>query len=366
VAVRPAIDGPTPMLIVDASAAGAGKTLMVDAGATITTGRDAPRTTFVLDDAEMRKRITALALAGDPITLLDNVVGTLGCPSLDAALTGATWRDRVLGASAMTAELPLRLTWWATGNGLAIGADLVRRSLLIRLEPMVERPEERTGFRHPRLLEYVRSHRAELLSAALTIPRAYHVAGRPDMRLTPMGSYVAWSDLIRSALVWSGLADPCATIAEIRAVDPRMDALRALVTHWPAAPDVPIAVSALISAAAPGTPWRAALAEWCPARGVDPLPTARAVAYRLRGVRRRVVDGRYIDAGPHGRDGVPWVLRTTGRPQTRDDVTTVTIPSATCVIGRDPHIGGSGGDRHDGHVVTDGPASLADDTEEWS
>jgi hypothetical protein len=136
VAVRPAIEGPTPMPIVDASTAGSGKTLMVDAGATITTGRDAGRTAYVADDAEMRKRVTALTLAGDPLTLLDNVVGTLGCPSLDAALTGTTWSDRILGASAMTAPLPLRTVWCATGNGLVIGADLVRRALLIRLEPL--------------------------------------------------------------------------------------------------------------------------------------------------------------------------------------------------------------------------------------
>jgi len=354
VAVRPAIEGPTPMLIADASGRGAGKTLAVDALATIATGRDAARTAYASDDAEMRKRITAIALAGDPLCLLDNVVGTLGCPSLDAALTGTIWRDRVLGSSAMTAELPMRTTWTATGNGLDIGADLVRRSILVRLEPMVEHPEERTGFRHPRLLEHVRSHRAELLSAALTIARAYVVAGRPDQRLTPMGSYTAWSDVVRSAIVWAGLADQCATIAEIRACDPRADALRRLLDVWPAEPDAPIAVAELLERATPGSTWRAALTEWCPPRGADPLPTTRAVAYRLRGVRRHVVGGRYVDAGPHGRDGVPWVLRTTGgstRPD-RDDVTTVTIASRYAGSGSDLNMGSSRGDRHDSHIVT--------------
>lgn len=314
VAVRPAIEGPAPMVIADASTAGSGKTLLVDAAATITTGRDAARTIYAPDDAEMRKRITAIALAGDPFALLDNVAGTLGCPSLDAALTGTTWRDRVLGSSAMTAELPLRTVWWATGNGLVIGADLVRRALLVRLEPMVERPEERTGWRHPRLLDYVREHRADLLGAALTIARAYVVAGRPDQRLTPMGSYTAWSDLVRSALVWAGLADPCATIAEIRACDPRADALGALLAAWPADVDRAVTVSELLADATPGSPWRAALVEWCPPRGADPLPSARAVGNRLRGIRRRVAGGRYVDAGPHGERGVPWVLRATRRP----------------------------------------------------
>ena len=361
-AVRPAIDGPTPMLIVDASAPGSGKTLMADAAAMITTGREAARTTYVDDDAEMRKRITAIALVGDPLALLDNVVGTLGCPSLDAALTGTTWRDRVLGSSAMTAELPMRTVWWATGNGLVIGADLVRRALLVRLEPLCERPEERTGWRYPRLVDHVRSVRAELLTAALTIPRAYVVAGSPDQRLTPMGSYTAWSDLVRSAIVWAGMADPCATVGEIRACDPRADALRGVLDAWPAAPDAPVTVAELLAGAAPGTPWRAALVEWCPPRGADPLPTARVAGNRLRGVRRRVVGDRYVDAGPHGRGGVPWVLHVTGRPRPTvcDSVTPVTPVSRYACDERNLNMNNSGGDSHERHTVTDAEAPSPD------
>jgi hypothetical protein len=364
VAARPAIDGPTPALIVDATDPGSGKTLVADAGAVIATGRPAPRTTFVADDAEMEKRITAIALEGDPLVLLDNVAGSLGCPSLDAALTGTTWRGRVLGSSAMTAELPLRTVWWATGNRLVIGADLVRRALLIQLEPLCEHPEERTGFRYPRLLEHVREHRSELLGAALTIVRAYVVAGRPDQRLTPMGSYTAWSDLIRSALVWAGLADPCGTIAEIRASDPRADAFRAVIESWPAAPDVPVMVAELLAAATPGTPWRAALTEWCPVRGADPLPNARALGFRLRGVRRRVMGGRCVDAGPHGRGGVPWVLRVTGSPTrpNRDDVTTVTMVSRYAWNEEIDKSSNSGGDSHERHTVTDAVGQNAPPT----
>ena len=176
VAVRPAIDGAVPIIIVEAPVRGSGKGLMVDVAAIVATGRPAARIIYSRDDAEIRKAITAVALVGDPLVLMDNVSGELGCPSLDAALTADTWRDRVLGASTMTAEIPLQIVWWATGNGLVIGADfLSRRALLVRLEPDVERPEERTGWRYPRLLEHVRNSRAELLGAALTylarIPR---------------------------------------------------------------------------------------------------------------------------------------------------------------------------------------------------
>jgi putative DNA primase/helicase len=303
VAVRPAIEGPTPMIIVDASTRGAGKSLMVDLAALIATGRLAARMIYSRDNAEVRKVITSIALIGDPMVLLDNVTGELGCPALDAALTADVWRDRVLGSSTMTAELPLRITWWATGNGLLIGADLVRRSLLVRLEPQVERPEERTGWRYPRLVDHVRRHRAELLGAALTIARAYVVAGSPDLGLRPMGSYERWSDLVRSALVWAGTPDPCDTIGELRASDVRGDALRGALEAWPST-DLATAAE-LIDAARPGTAWRTALLEWVPARGGE-LPTARALGYALRSVRRRIVSGWTIDAAKDRTGTTRW------------------------------------------------------------
>ena len=47
------------------------------------------------DDEETRKRITATLLAGEPIVLLDNIAGMLGCAALDALLTSTTWTDRI-------------------------------------------------------------------------------------------------------------------------------------------------------------------------------------------------------------------------------------------------------------------------------
>ena len=38
---------------------------------------------------------------------------------------------------------------------------------------------------------------------------AYIQAGRPDVQVKPFGSFEEWSGLVRSALVWCGLPDPC-------------------------------------------------------------------------------------------------------------------------------------------------------------
>ena len=67
---------------------------------------------------------------------------------------------------------------------------------------------------------YIPAHRADLVVAGLTVLRAYHVAGRPDMDLTVFGRFEEWSDWVRSSLVWLGHSDPCITRSRVEANDP--------------------------------------------------------------------------------------------------------------------------------------------------
>src|SRR5262249_30548655 len=90
----------------------------------------------------------------------------------------------------------------------AVAADAAGRVCHVRLESPCERPEERNDFRHRNLLAWVGGDRARLLAAALTILRAYHVAGRPDLNLPAWGSFEGWSGLVRAAVAWVGLPDP--------------------------------------------------------------------------------------------------------------------------------------------------------------
>ena len=61
--------------------------------------------------------------------------------------------------------------------------------------------------------------------------RAYHVAGRPA-QTTRLGSFGEWSDLVRSALMWLGRADPVETIEKARADDPKLEKLRSVLVQW--------------------------------------------------------------------------------------------------------------------------------------
>ena len=124
---RYAFPGPAPLFLFDANLRGCGKSLQTDAVAVITTGRPMARMSLPRDDDETRKRITAIALAGEPLVLIDNINGTLGNASLDAALTATSWSDRILGETTMASGIPLYSTWFATGNNVAIAADTARR-----------------------------------------------------------------------------------------------------------------------------------------------------------------------------------------------------------------------------------------------
>lgn len=47
------------------------------------------------------------------------------------------------------------------------------------------------------------------MQAGLTILKAYHHAGRPEQKIRPFGRFEEWSNLVRSAIVWLELPDPC-------------------------------------------------------------------------------------------------------------------------------------------------------------
>src|SRR5262249_36486681 len=159
---------------------------------------------YTRDEAELDKRITALAMAGERMILLDNLTGSFGNGTLDRALTTTRWRGRVLGYSRMFTG-PLLACWHGTGDNVQVAGDTARRVCHVRLETPLEAPDKRNDFRHPRLLEWVRDNRPRLLAGALTSLRGYCAAGRPDMGLPAWGSFEGWSALPRSAVVWCGL-----------------------------------------------------------------------------------------------------------------------------------------------------------------
>ena len=320
---RLAFTGPSPLNLVDGNMPGTGKGLLVDAITLPFAGREIARMANPKSDEECRKKITSIAMAGESMVLVDNVAGPFGCPSLDAALTATTWNDRILSTNEMTGAIPLAVTWYCTVNNCVLAADTVRRSLHVRLESPVENPEERTGFDHPDLLAWMKDERPVLVRHCLTILRAYFVAGRPDQNLPTWGSFEGWSRLVRSAVVWAGMADPSKARKELASqADREGQLLRQLVAGWLEidALGSGISIAAVYRALdaedkanaegpAPTDMYpvlRAVLAEL--SKENDKRPTPQSLGMKLHHLRGRIIDGKHFACKP-GQYGAEWSVR---------------------------------------------------------
>jgi putative DNA primase/helicase len=219
-----------PMQAFSATIAGSGKSKLVDIASVLATGERAPVDEAKEDKEAFSKTLGALLLCGASIIALDNIEAPLGGALLCQILTQERARPRILGKS----ESPPTSTGanvLATGNGLVLVGDVIRRSLLCSLDPKSEYPELRTFDREP--VAYVKQNRPALVAAALTILRAYVCAGRPA-RPTPLGSFEEWSDLVRGSLIWLDCADPVDSQKTLRKSDPVRSNLATVMAQWKA------------------------------------------------------------------------------------------------------------------------------------
>lgn len=330
---RPAIDGLCPLTITEANTRGTGKNLLVDTVAVILTGREFPRSAHITDEAEIEKRITSIAMAGDNYVLIDNINGPFGGGYWDAALTSTWWTGRILGSNNMYSG-PLTTVFFATGNNVSVTGDTARRVMVVRMLSMEERPEDRKGFQHDPLLPWVTEHRPRLVRAALTMLRAYVVAGCPEQGLR-WGSFEAWTRLVASALVWAGYAD--CTKTRLHLEDGAASAtshLNAFLQAWEDTFGAESQTAATVLKAIegeererrstsrmdvdggdvslPGAPrfsqLRDTLMDFCPGKD-GRLPSPKSFGNRLSNAKDRVVQGRRL-VGEKDRKGVmTWAVK---------------------------------------------------------
>ena len=211
-------------------AAGTGKSLLVDIAAILATGRPMPVIAQGHNEEELEKRLGAALLAGDTAISLDNCDHVLESAFLCQVLTQPKLNIRLLGRS-RNIETPVNATLFATGNNLTIGGDAIRRTLLCALDAGCERPELREF--KTNVIEIAKNHRGELVAAALTVLRAWHIAAiNARMKLPAFGSFEEWSFRVREPLIWLDRVDPCETLADIRENDPYRAELVTVIMQW--------------------------------------------------------------------------------------------------------------------------------------
>jgi hypothetical protein len=207
-------EGNIPLVVIQANDRRVGKSKLAAIISMIVTGKTPAIMTHVNNGEEERKRIGTILLAGYPVVLIDNVESQFGGQNMNAVITGRVYIDRTLGKQAIL-RAENNATWIVNGKNMTLAPDMAQRCLHVRLQCNEEKPELRSGFKYSDLEAMVLDRRAELLAAALTVLRAYVLAGKPDQNVPSWGSFEPWSKLVRGALVWCGLPDPALTREEL-------------------------------------------------------------------------------------------------------------------------------------------------------
>lgn len=307
--VRAAISR-APMHMVSATTAGTGKSYLVDICSTIASGFHCPVISAGRTEEEMEKRLGAAIVMGRPFVSIDNVNGILAGDFLCQAIERPQTDVRILGKTQLV-RVHNSVVIFSTGNNIQPSGDVVRRSIVCRLDAGIERPELRRFERDPLL--HAGANRSKYLEAALTITRAYIVAGKPG-KLDPLASFTEWSDLVRSSLVWLGEADPVDSIATARQSDPEFMRISAMlealedagfneVEHKMLNPTA----AGILAAAAGNRELREALAS-IGYRGE--LPNSRALGNWLTKHKDRVVNGmRLITPTANNKHAKVWYVQ---------------------------------------------------------
>lgn len=308
-----------PLHAVSATVAGTGKGTLIGVASTLLTGQNETGVVpFSSDGEETRKKITAILSAGTPIINLDNVNTKLGGNVLEMCLTSTNFKDRLLGVSTMI-EVSTQALWVANGNNLQFSPDMGRRTILIELDPQIEKPEEREFKRD--IAKFTLENRGRLVDACLTIPRAYLLAGSPN-KPKQLGSFGDWSDLIRGALIWLGEIDPVDTQTEVARRDETRNQLAVILNCWYQAlgEHEQTAKRVITDATNPQSEGenfadlRLALTDICLDQKTGQLSSKR-LGYYLRRFQGRVVDGLKFESKKQSRQKIAlWCVVPSGKP----------------------------------------------------
>ena len=194
-----------PIHLIEAPTQGSGKGLLASLVGIITTGSSPEGRTLPEAEDDVRKMITAELITGRPIILLDNLneKRKLDSSALASVVTVPTWTDRILGVSRML-DLKNHALWMMTGNNPQLSDEMSRRCIRIRIDPRIDMPWLRDGFKHPVLGEWATANRSALVHAALTLIQAWVAAGRP-LHTRRLGSFEKWAEVMGGILEVAGI-----------------------------------------------------------------------------------------------------------------------------------------------------------------
>ena len=221
-----------PIFAISAPEARTGKTYLVHLMSVFGTGHIPVPTAGSRKEEEMEKRIETAALSGRPILHLNNLPNgmVLESEALCQMSTEGTAVIRLLGKHEEGLCDCRATTVFANGNNITVGADLVPRTALCRLDANMEKPWERTFKEEDDPITAVRRNRGKYLAAVFTIVRAFKAAGSPRPEgMNAVSGFEDWSLMVQQPLMWLDMKDPLGAMEEARAQDPEREKLQQLL-----------------------------------------------------------------------------------------------------------------------------------------
>jgi len=236
--VRPFIKGPTPLHLFDAPVQGSGKSLAAKTCLIPTQGQDPAVTSGTKDEEEWRKKIATNLRSGMPYVFFDNLTRKVDSDTLALCLTGTWWNDRNLGSMNLISA-PIRCAWVATANNAELSRDILRRTAWVRLDPKMERPEDRRSYKHQDITRWTWENRGLILSAMLRMISDWAEVHEPDGRKViqyqgrKLGTFEEWSSVIGSILDVAKVPGFLGNIDELRlAADAESGSFAEFYDRW--------------------------------------------------------------------------------------------------------------------------------------
>jgi len=207
-----------PMFAYLANQAGTGKSTLVAMALNPVFGSSATTKT-PRDDDKMNSEIETIARVRRPYVFFDDIGFGMFSTPLNRFITSARHAGRIMGANAEFFDEPAVTQVFATGNGLKISTDLMRRGLYVDLFLAGEvRGRKFAKIITPAYLSR-EDVRAKFLAASCALVKNYiaRTAELPaDARgvPNPLPSFEEWTNVIGAMVVLAGYLDPT-TVPEL-------------------------------------------------------------------------------------------------------------------------------------------------------
>lgn len=203
-ALRQVIGGLFPFGVVTAASASSGKSLLTEI-ISRTYGGNGETSTLSRQEEEVRKVVTS-KLMNDPhsVVTFDNIgkAHAVDSPVLAQLLTSSVWSDRVMGGNDIVSRVNDKL-WLGTGNNVRLGGDMGSRSVFVRIDPQMERPDKRdtTSFVLGDLKTWLSrpENQVRIMHALLVLIRSWASAGMPRTR-HEMRTFTPWAQVVGGLL----------------------------------------------------------------------------------------------------------------------------------------------------------------------